>query len=172
MLDQSSATTKIIAALCAVPFLAILLLFEVLPLALVAINSLFVEEGGPTLANYADILTSAFQRHAFATSLLLSVVTAALGIVLGLPIAVILRDMPKSVQRAILTYSNLCANFTGFPVAFAFIIMFGLAASSPCCCHILASRASTFIQRAAWCWCSLISRCRSVSCWSTPASAP
>ena len=31
------------------------------------------------------------------------------------------------MQRAILTYSNLCANFTGFPVAFAFIIMFGLS---------------------------------------------
>jgi len=127
MLAQSSATTRLIAALCAVPFLVVLLLFEALPLGLVAGYSFFVEDSGPTLANYIEIISSGFQRHAFASSITLSVVTAAIGVVLCLPIAVILRGTPSALQRVVLTYSNLCANFTGFPVAFAFIIMFGLS---------------------------------------------
>lgn len=126
MLAQTSSATKIIAGLCAVPFLVILLFFEVIPLVLVAKNSLFTEGGGLTLANYGAIIMSAFQRHAFLSSIFLSVVTAGFGIGLGLPIAVLLRGLPVALQRIVLTYSNLCANFTGFPVAFAFIIMFGL----------------------------------------------
>lgn len=127
MLAQSSRTSRIVAALFTLPFLLVLLLFEALPLAFVAAYSFFIEGAGPTLANYVEIIGSAFQRHAFASSITLSVVTAGVGIVLGLPIAVILRGMPTSLQRIVLTYSNLCANFTGFPVAFAFIIMFGLS---------------------------------------------
>ena len=127
MLAQTSRTTRIVAAFCAVPFLVILLLFEALPLAFVAAYSFFIEGTGPTLVNYIEIITSAFQRHAFVSSIMLSVITAGVGILLGLPLAVILRGTPNALQRVVLTYSNLCANFTGFPVAFAFIIMFGLS---------------------------------------------
>jgi putative spermidine/putrescine transport system permease protein len=127
MLAQTSRRTRLVAALWTIPFLIVLLLFEALPLGFVAAYSFFVEGVGPTLANYAEIVTSAFQRHAFYSSITLSVISASVGILLGLPIAVILRGMPNSLQRIVLTYSNLCANFTGFPVAFAFIIMFGLS---------------------------------------------
>jgi len=127
MLTQASRATKILAALSAVPFLMIIILFEVLPLVSVGLNSLFTEADGPGLANYVDILTSRFQRNAFATSLLISIVTAGIGVALGLPIAVMLRLLSPATQRVVLTYSNLSANFTGFPVAFAFVIMFGIS---------------------------------------------
>jgi putative spermidine/putrescine transport system permease protein len=81
----------------------------------------------PHLCNYADIVTSGFQRNAFMTSLALSLGTAATAVAVGLPIGIALRRMPPPLERFVLTYSNLCANFTGFPVAFAFIIMFGIS---------------------------------------------
>jgi putative spermidine/putrescine transport system permease protein len=37
--------------------------------------------------------------------------------------------MPAAVQRAVLTYANIGANFTGFPLAFAFMILFGVSGS-------------------------------------------
>jgi putative spermidine/putrescine transport system permease protein len=127
MLTNTSRGTRIAAGLCALPFLFTVLAFEVLPLLLVARNSLASGEARLTLANYADIVTSGFQRNAFVTSLTLSLGTAAIAILLGLPIGVLLRRMPARLERFVLTYSNLCANFTGFPVAFAFIIMFGIS---------------------------------------------
>lgn len=45
----------------------------------------------------------------------------------ALPVAVCLRQMPRSVRRFVLAYANIGANFTGFPIAFAFIIMFGIS---------------------------------------------
>ena len=35
--------------------------------------------------------------------------------------------MPPGTRRAVLSYANIGANFTGFPIAFAFIIMFGFS---------------------------------------------
>jgi putative spermidine/putrescine transport system permease protein len=118
----------LLAFLCAVPLLAVLALFELAPLAAVAWNSLHNDDGF-TFANYAEILGSKFQRNAFQTSTLISAGSALFGIALGLPIANTLRFMPGRLQQAVLTYANIGSNFTGFPLAFAFIIMFGLSGS-------------------------------------------
>lgn len=120
---------KILALSFALPLLAILLLFEIAPLAIVAWNSLHDDDGALTLANYGEILGSRFQRSAFLTSVLISLGSACLGVALGLPIANILRFMPGPLRQAVLTYANIGSNFTGFPLAFAFIIMFGLSGS-------------------------------------------
>jgi putative spermidine/putrescine transport system permease protein len=70
-----------------------------------------------------------FQRTAFLTSIEISLATAAIGVALALPIANILRAAPGTLRQAVLTYANIGANFTGFPLAFAFIILFGLSGS-------------------------------------------
>ena len=61
------------------------------------------------------------------TSIELSTATAVIGVAVALPVAVCLRQMPPSVRRFILAYASIGANFTGFPIAFAFIIMFGFS---------------------------------------------
>lgn len=120
---------KLCAFLFALPLLAILALFEIAPLLAIAWNSLHDDDGLITLANYAEILGSRFQRSAFVTSVLVSAGSAGLGILIGLPVANILRFMPVRLQQTVLTYANIGSNFTGFPLAFAFIIMFGLSGS-------------------------------------------
>lgn len=111
---------------CAVPLLVILVLFEVAPLAAVIVDGLRTDDGW-SLANHAEILGSAFQRNAFLTSFEISAATALFGVAAALPIAVVLRRMPRGIRRFVLAYANIGANFTGFPIAFAFIIMFGLS---------------------------------------------
>lgn len=108
------------------PLLAILALFEILPLAAVVLDG-FVAQGAWSLSNYRELLGSSFQRNAFATSIYLSLATALMGVVVSMPLAATLKRMPPSLRRSVLTYANIGANFTGFPIAFAFIIMFGFS---------------------------------------------
>ena len=122
----SGSRTRRLAFLWAIPLLLILFLFEVMPLAAVAVDG-FVSNGAWSLANYVQILGSAFQRNAFLLSIELSSATALIGVALALPIAVVLKRMPLGTRRAVLSYANIGANFTGFPIAFAFIIMFGFS---------------------------------------------
>ncbi|MDQ7246745.1 ABC transporter permease [Dongia sedimenti] len=120
---------KTIAFLFAMPLLGIMALFEIAPLLQIAWNSLHDADGQMTWTNYAEILGSRFQRKSFETSIIISVGSALFGIAVGLPIANTLRTMPVRLQQTVLTYANIGSNFTGFPLAFAFIIMFGMSGS-------------------------------------------
>ena len=114
--------------LAAVPLLVVLALFEVLPV-LALVTSSFSRGGAWSIGNYTEIIESAYHQRAFVTSLWLSALTTIIGLGLALPIARILHGMPEAVRTMVLTYSNIGANFTGFPLAFSFIIMFGLSGS-------------------------------------------
>lgn len=109
----------------AIPFMIAIIMSLVLPMSLVLYGS-FIANEKYSLANYEEIFTSAFYLGAFRSSIGLSVLTAVIGLALGLVIASSLRRISESVRRLILTYSNIAANFVGVPLAFAFIIMFGL----------------------------------------------
>lgn len=128
MIEILSPQARVIALLAALPLLLIILFFEVVPFGAVAFNSLHAG-GAWSLANYTELLTSEFQLNAFINSLVLSLATSAIAVCVALPVAITLRDMPSGVRNLILTYANIGANFTGFPIAFAFIIMFGLSGS-------------------------------------------
>jgi putative spermidine/putrescine transport system permease protein len=123
---NNSGRVRILTLLCAVPLLVVIFLFEVMPLIAVAIDG-FMTDRSWSLANYAQILGSAFQRNAFLLSIELSAATAAIGVVLALPLATVIREAPPGTRRLLLSYANIGANFTGFPIAFAFIIMFGFS---------------------------------------------
>ncbi len=122
----SARRTRRIAFLWALPLLVILLLFEVMPMAAVVVDG-FQVDAGWSLSNYANILGSAFQRNAFWLSIELSLASALIGLAAALPIAVVLKRTSRGTRRLVLSYANIGANFTGFPIAFAFIIMFGLS---------------------------------------------
>ncbi len=119
---------RIIAWACAIPFLAVIFLFEVMPLAAVLTNSVF-KEGVPSVLNYAEILGSRFYLGAFRVSFSISLLTALIALVVAFPIAIILRRMPGRVQDIILVFSNIGTNFTGYPLAFAFVILMGVSGS-------------------------------------------
>lgn len=127
-MSDPDAGKRLAALLCALPFLLVIALFEIMPLVAVAVNSVHVD-GELSFGNFIEIFRSVFQRNAFMTSLTISLITAGVGVGLALPLGRLLRTMPKGVQNAVLTYANIGANFTGFPLAFAFIIMFGISGS-------------------------------------------
>lgn len=113
---------------CAMPFLIVVFLFEIMPLLAVTGNSFF-QGGALSLGNYDEILGSRFYLNAFKASFAISLATAAIGLILALPIAVILQRMPGRIQQFVLICSNIGANFTGFPLAFAFVILMGVSGS-------------------------------------------
>lgn len=112
--------------LATIPLLLVLAGFEVAPMLAVLVSSVF-RGGSLSLGNYAEIISSSYQRAACVSSLWLSVLTTVIGLVLALPLARILQRMGGRLQSLVLTCSNIGANFTGFPLAFALIIMFGLS---------------------------------------------
>ncbi|MCA0431752.1 MAG: ABC transporter permease subunit [Proteobacteria bacterium] len=120
--------TRLLAWLFTAPFLLVVLFFEVIPLLAVATNSLFSADL-LSLANYSEILTSAFYLGSFKVSYLISAATALVGLVAALPICVVLRRMPGRIQQLITICANIGANFTGFPLAFAFVILLGISGS-------------------------------------------
>lgn len=119
---------RIAAWAVALPFLAIIFLFEIMPLLAVAASSLF-KAGALSALNYGEILGSRFYLNAFKASFAISLSTAAIGLCLALPIAVILQKLPGRMQQFVLVCSNIGANFTGFPLAFAFVILLGVSGS-------------------------------------------
>jgi len=123
-----SRKTRLLAWLAATPFLIVVFLFELAPLLAVAANSIFSEDA-LSGANYLEILTSRFYLGSFKVSFAISIATALIALVVALPATLVLRRMPGRVQQFVVICSNIGANFTGFPLAFAFVIMLGVSGS-------------------------------------------
>jgi putative spermidine/putrescine transport system permease protein len=115
------------AGLGLLPFALYLLVFLGGPLFFVISGALSTRAGEPTLANVVASLTEPQYRLAFASSLLVSAVTALIGAVFGTFLAqAVLTSRPSSpLRRAVSTASGVLAYFGGVPLAFAFIAALG-----------------------------------------------
>jgi putative spermidine/putrescine transport system permease protein len=124
---------RVLSVLGALPFFLYVAVFLVLPVVVLAVEAFRVtdpatfEESWST-ANLGAITDGAYQR-AYLGSLQLSAVTAVLGAVLGLALAVaVLRARRgRLLRRLVLTASGVLANFGGIPLAFAFLATIGNA---------------------------------------------
>ncbi|MGW4755736.1 ABC transporter permease [Streptomyces chartreusis] len=101
--------------------------------ALAMLNGAFTAKDPATgaTAYTADNLTNSLQG-AYLTALLgsvkLSAVSAALGALLGLPLAqAVVTSRFRALREAVLTASGVLANFGGVPLAFAFVATLGNA---------------------------------------------
>ena len=110
------------------PFFLFTLLFLIMPTMKIVIGAFQTPEGGLTLQNIADLNTDSI-RSAYWTSIQLSLITAALGCLIGFAMAagVVLGGLPKWVRGPLLTFSGVASNFAGVPLAFAFIATLGPA---------------------------------------------
>ncbi|MGW1614009.1 ABC transporter permease [Streptomyces sp. NPDC002285] len=119
-------------SLAVVPLLVFTALAFGLP-ALVMLDGAFtVKDPATGATSYsADNLTNSLQG-AYLTALLgsvkLSAVSAALGALLGLPLAqAVVTSRFRALREAVLTASGVLANFGGVPLAFAFVATLGNA---------------------------------------------
>ena len=116
-----------LAWLAVVPFFAYATAFLLVPSAVVLIGAFKGEKGGYTFKNISDVIHTPQYLHSFETSIEISLVTAALGGLLGLLMAyaVTRRGLPRWIRPALSTFSGVAANFAGVPLAFAFIATLG-----------------------------------------------
>lgn len=110
------------------PALPILMLsygLLVAPVLALLVQSFGSEEGGLTLANWAEVLTSRSDRRAILTSLSLGAVSATSSLLIGAPVAWFVSRMIP-VRRSIwLSLLNMATNFSGIGLAFGFVAILG-----------------------------------------------
>jgi len=109
-----------------VPFVLIIVAFELLPLAVMVIDSFRGNEGkGWTFAQYVTALTSKYYLTGLKNSVLISLYSSLVGIIVAIFAAYSLTRFPASLREKILLYSNMTSNFAGVPLAFAYVVLLG-----------------------------------------------
>lgn len=106
-------------------FMALSALFMAAPTVMLAVQSV-TDDHGFTL-KYLEALSGDNIVIAFRNSIVLSVASAAIGVVAGGLIAyfVLNPSTPATVRSAVTSFSAVAANFAGVPLAFAFVSTLG-----------------------------------------------
>lgn len=112
------------AALLLLPLLIVLILFSLAPTVWIMINSVKAEDAW-SLANFIEILKSPFYRQAFGNSLGISLWSSLISLIIGLVAAASLKRVDCTLRDATVAFTNMAANLSGVPLAFAFIIVMG-----------------------------------------------
>lgn len=121
---RSGARGRYLALLCLLPFAVFFVIFQIAPLAWVAINSV-QSEAGWGVANFSKVFSSKFYLQALQRSLEISFWSSLFGIVIATLGAYSLRQVDSRLRDFVSAFANMTSNFTGVPLAFAFIILLG-----------------------------------------------
>ena len=117
---------KWLAVLVTLPFLLFFFAFQIVPLIWILFNSFQLEEGGWGLANFSEILNSSFYLQAIRYSLEISLWSSLFGLIIALFGSYSLSAVrPSRIGDFILSFNSMTSNFSGIPLAFAFIILLG-----------------------------------------------
>ncbi|MHB8612230.1 MAG: ABC transporter permease [Candidatus Dormibacteraceae bacterium] len=112
----------------AVPFLAYVAVFLLLPTAIIAGGAFVAGDGSVTLSNFGN-LSRSYVVSATMSSVFLSAVTAVLGAVFGALVAyAIASGNPNGIlRRTVVSAAGVLAQFGGVTLAFAFLASIGPA---------------------------------------------
>ncbi|CAN7674035.1 ABC transporter permease [Mycolicibacterium frederiksbergense] len=113
-------------AVALLPFLAVVLVFLIIPTGTVIVNA-FVVDGRFSLDLVAALFTEA-PLAALVRSVALSASSAVIGAVLGAVLAWLILSSPQDslLRRAVLSLASVLAQFGGVALAFAFLATVGL----------------------------------------------
>ncbi|MFY0520875.1 ABC transporter permease [Lysinibacillus sp. UGB7] len=107
-----------------VPFLLLVLLFFLVPLLYMVISSFSTSEGF-TLEHYQSVLTNDYMLQGFKNSITLSAISAVIALIVTLFAVYAIMRFSEPAREKILILTNLTSNFSGIPLAFAFIVLLG-----------------------------------------------
>lgn len=114
------------AVIALLPFVLLIIGFELLPLAAMIRDSFLADDGITyTFKQYVTALTNPYYTKGMLNSLLISIYSSCIGITIALAASYSMTRMPSRIQSVLVTFSNLTSNFSGVPLAFAFIILLG-----------------------------------------------
>ena len=120
---------KWLALLCLVPFAVFFFVFQIAPLLWVLIHSVQSQDSGWGLANFNKIFNSKFYLQAIQHSLEISFWSSLFGIVIAVLGSYSLRKVDSRLRNFVNAFANMTSNFSGVPLAFAFIILLGFNGS-------------------------------------------
>lgn len=114
--------------LALLPFLLIVAFFLAVPVVMILVRS-FMPEGaaGFTLDNYISIFSRRLYQQAVLNSVLVSLSSAAIGLVIGFFGANAAHSSKARTKTFFMSILNMTSNFAGIPLAFAYIILLGSA---------------------------------------------
>ncbi|WP_238933392.1 ABC transporter permease [Brevibacillus choshinensis] len=108
------------------PFALLVICFQILPLFTMVAESFRGDGGvGWGLDQYTKALTSKYYLIGLKNSLVISLCSSAVGIVVALFAAYSITRFSRRVRDFLLMLSNMTSNFSGVPLAFAYIIILG-----------------------------------------------
>lgn len=112
--------------LALIPFFTIVLLFEILPLINIVIES-FSKRGGTgfTLEHFIKIFSTRLYQQSIYNSLWISLFSALVGIIIAFIGAKAMNNASPKIRGAFTSVLNITSNFAGVPLAFAFMILLG-----------------------------------------------
>lgn len=112
--------------LALLPFLAVVLTYELAPLAQLAWDSLIGKESGALgLENYIKVFTTPLYQQSILNSVWISLVSAVAGVIVAFLAARFVHEASARVRAAFTMILNMMSNFAGVPLAFAFMILMG-----------------------------------------------
>lgn len=122
---RKTQTKKYLLAL--LPFLILVGLFEIIPIVSIIIRSFTPENGelGITLANYVNVFTKKLYQSAIINSLLIAVCSSVVGLIVAFFGAKAAYEKGGKAKKIFMSLLNMVSNFSGVPLAFAYIIMLG-----------------------------------------------
>lgn len=127
---MTSRNTRYYYLLALLPFVFLVVMYELLPLIMLVIDSFGLDKKPEvrfSLENYQKIFSTLSYQRAIENSLKITLISTAVGIViafLGARAAYTSRGKFRSV---FLTVLNMTSNFAGVPLAFAYMIILGNA---------------------------------------------
>lgn len=117
---------KVKYGLFLIPLLLIVIFFLIVPVISVIEGSFKADgETAYSLYNYKYIIQSKFYRQGFYNSIKVSALSAIFGIIVSFQLAYSISRLNEKIRENVLLYSNMMSNFSGLPLAFAFIIIMG-----------------------------------------------
>lgn len=125
-MDRKRLRATTLSSLPLLPFLAVVVIFLVVPTVTVIVNA-FIVDGAFSLARI-EALFSGAALSALAKSVILSGSTALIGAVFGAVLSWLIVSSPPTsmVRRAVLSLCSVLAQFGGVALAFAFLATIGL----------------------------------------------
>ena len=109
------------------PFVILIGLFEIIPIISVVIRSFTTDDGtiGITLDHYIRIFSTHLYRSAIINSLVIAIFSSVIGLVVSFFGAKAAYEKGGIAKKIFMSILNMVSNFSGVPLAFAYIIMLG-----------------------------------------------
>jgi putative spermidine/putrescine transport system permease protein len=109
-----------------IPFAMVAICYEILPLIQLVMSSL-IGKTSHTLGieNFIKVFTTPLYQQSIINSIRVSAISAAIGLIIAFLAAGYCMDASSKVKRRFTMLLNMTSNFSGVPLAFAFMVLMG-----------------------------------------------